>query len=90
MSTFICRKLGRKEVEECDSKDIKIEDVFDGEEIMEEKKDERYLGDVISRDGRNLKNIKSRVNKGIGIVKNILTMLEGIPFGNFISKLLLY
>ena len=24
-----------------------------------------------------------RVNKGIGIVKKILTMLEGIPFGKF-------
>ena len=71
------------EVEECDSMDIKIEDVFDGEEIMEEKEDERYLGDVISQDGRNLKNIKSRVNKGTGIVRNILTMLDGIPFGKF-------
>ena len=41
------------------------------------------MGDVISSDGRNLKNIKARVNKGTGIVRKILTMLEGIPFGKF-------
>ena len=50
---------------------------------MECKEDERYLGDIISTDGRNIKNIKVRVKKGIGIVKNILNMLEGIPFGKF-------
>ena len=50
---------------------------------MEEKNYERYLGDIISKDGRNIKNIQARVNKGTGIVKNILTYLDGIPFGKF-------
>ena len=70
-------------IEECDGGKMKIKDVCDGEEIMEEKDDERYLGDVISKDGRNIKNIQARVNKGTGIVKNILTYLEGIPFGKY-------
>ena len=48
---------------------------------MEEREDEKYLGDIISKDGHNLKNIKMRVNKGKGIVKKILNILEGIPFG---------
>jgi hypothetical protein len=43
--------------------------------------------DVISKDGRNLKNIQARVNKEDGIVKEILTMLEGIPFGSSTLKL---
>ena len=51
-----------KEVEVCDTKEIRIEDICDGEEIMEE---EKYLGNVISQDGRNLQKIKARVNKGI-------------------------
>ena len=38
---------------------------------------------MISKDGRNLKNIKARVAKGKGIVNNIMTHLEGIPFGKF-------
>ena len=49
-----------------------IEEVCIGEEIMEEKEDEKYLGDIVSKDGRNLKNIKSRINKGKGIVSKIM------------------
>ena len=37
---------------------------------------------MISNDGRNIKNIKSRVNKGIGIVNRITSILDSIPFGN--------
>ena len=68
------------EVEDSETGEIKIEDTCDGDEIMEEKDSERYLGDVIAKDG---KNIKARVNKGTGIVRKILTMLDGIPFGKF-------
>ena len=38
----------------------KIEDTFVGEDLMEEKDDEKYLGYVISNNGWNLKNIKDR------------------------------
>ena len=44
--------------------------------------DETYLGDIISSDGKNLKNIKSRVAKGLGIISQIMTMLETITVGN--------
>ena len=60
-----------------------IEDVLKGDLIMEEKMDEKYLGDVISTDGKNIKNIKASVAKGKGIVSRILSILEGIPFGQF-------
>ena len=45
-----------------------IDDICEGYEIMEEKMEEKYLGDVISTDGRNIKNVKARVAKGKGIV----------------------
>ena len=48
---------------------------------MEQKEEEKYLGDLISVDGRNIKNIKARIAKGTGIVTKILAMLEGIPLG---------
>ena len=51
------------------------------EAYMEESEEEKYLGVLISNDGRNLKNIKARVARGIGIVKRILTILDTIPFG---------
>ena len=44
-------------------------------------KKKRMTNIFISKDGHNLKNIKMRVNKGKGIVKKILNILEGIPFG---------
>ena len=50
---------------------------------MEQTCSEKYLGHVISNDGRNISNIKARVSKGTGIVKKILTILDGIPFGKF-------
>ena len=80
MSTTICRQL---EVKDCDTGNIKVEDSCYGDEIMEERDSERYLGDVISKDGENIKNIQARVSKGTGIVRNILTMLDGIPFGKY-------
>ena len=60
-----------------------IEDFVEGEEEMKVKNEEKYLGDVISTDGRNIKNIKARVAKGKGITSKILSILEGIPFGKF-------
>ena len=44
---------------------------------------EKYLGDIISVDGRNINNIKARVTKGTGIVSKILSILDGIPFGQY-------
>ena len=74
-------KWEEAEEENKETGNVELVDVCLGEEIMEEKEDEKYLGDVISKDGRNLKNIKARVNKGKGIVKKIQNILEGIPFG---------
>ena len=61
--------------------EIEMEDILDGQHTMEEKEEEKYLGDIVSIDGKNIKNIKARIGKGNGIVKKIFTLLEGIPFG---------
>ena len=59
------------------------DDIESGVEQMEEKEHEKYLGDIISNDGRNIKNIKARVLKGKGTINRIMTYLDGIPFGKF-------
>jgi hypothetical protein len=69
------------EVTNDETGEVEMEDHYAGEHIMEEKEEERYLGDVISTDGKNVKNIKARIAKGKGIVNKIITMLDGIPFG---------
>ena len=35
--------------------------------------EEKYLGDLLSSDGRNVKNIKSRIDRGKGIVSKIIS-----------------
>ena len=60
-----------------------IKDICNDKYEMEEKEDEKYLGDLISVDGRNVKNMKARVAKGTGIISKILSILDGIPFGQY-------
>ena len=59
-----------------------MEDNYTREEYMEEKNEEKYLGDILSNDGRNIKNIKARIEKGKGIASKIISMLDAFPFGN--------
>ena len=85
---FKCQQLfvdnwAEVEVRNEDLASISTEDQYLGEEEIEEKKEERYLGDIISNDGRNMKNFQARVNKGKGIVNRIMTRLEAIPFGKY-------
>ena len=49
--------------------------------IMPEVSQETYLGDILSSDGKNTINIKSRISKGIGIISQILNLLELVSFG---------
>ena len=60
-----------------------IEDEFIGEYKMDESESEKYLGDYISNRGSNEKNIEERKNKGFGIIKQLMTKLEGTVYGPF-------
>ena len=40
-----------------------------------------YLGDIIRQDGKNISNVRSRANKGMGIVTKIMDILKAISFG---------
>ena len=54
---------------------------------MPEVNEETYLGDVLSSDGKNSKNIKSRISKGIGIINQIIGLLENICFGPYLFEI---
>ena len=79
---FKCQELSVDSWEEIEVKD-KLEDCWMGEEPIEEATEEKYLGYIIDKDGKNIKNIKARVDKGKGIVTRIKMMFEGIPFGKY-------
>ena len=50
---------------------------------MNEVSEEQYLGDIISSDGKNSKNIKNRISKGVGLISQIMNILETASFGPF-------
>ena len=60
-----------------------LEDVLVDDHILEKVDKEKYLGDVISVDGRNTKNIAARKAKAVGIVHSIMSILQDICFGPF-------
>ena len=43
---------------------------------------EKYLGDILSNDGKINMNIQERQNKGIGYANQILSLLKEISFGS--------
>ena len=56
---------------------------FVGPEKMKVKEEQTYLGDVVSADGSHLKNVLSRKNKGLGIINQIMQILESVLFGKY-------
>ena len=50
-------------------------EMFAGQEIMREKTEQMYLGDLISADAKHDKNVLSRKNKSIGIIDQIMDIL---------------
>ena len=68
---------------ELDSDNNARVDVFEGDHRIEESDEEKYLGDLLTSDGSNTRNIKVRKAKGFGIVDKIISMLDDIFFGPF-------
>jgi hypothetical protein len=72
-----------KEVDQVEAGQISHEEVLEDEHLMEDLEEDKYLGDIIMNNGKNTKNIKARKDKGEGIRKQIITMLEDVCFGPY-------
>ena len=48
---------------------------------------ETYLGDILTTDGKINVNIKSRCDKGHGIINQSISMLEEISFGYYFFEI---
>ena len=70
-----------KNIKQMDISKSTLEDIYDGAHEIEDSYEEKYLGDVISKSGKNAKNIEARAKKGLGIMKQILSILEELCFG---------
>ena len=49
--------------------------------VMPEVTEDVFLGYIISSNGKNTMNIKSRISKGLGISNQIFNMLDNVSFG---------
>ena len=76
-------------VEDFDTGEKVLKDEFDEAQKMESSETEKYLGDLISSDGKNYKNIQARKSKGHGILNQIGSILDGTVFGPFIFEVAL-
>ena len=56
---------------------------FIGYEKMKIKKEQTYLGDLLSNDGSHTKNVQQRSNKGLGVINQIMQILESTFFGKY-------
>ena len=70
-----------KQVNHINTTEVKMEDEYTGMFEMNTVEQERYLGDIISNDGENTKNITARKNRGTGVVNEVISILEEICFG---------
>ena len=61
-------------------------DVLVDQHKIENVTHEKYLGDIISVDGQNTKNIEARVAKAQGIIKQIKSILEEMVFGSYMFE----
>ena len=57
--------------------------------LMSNVTEDTYLGDIISSDGRNTKNVTSRISKGIGIITQINHLLEMVSLGHHYMEIAL-
>jgi len=48
---------------------------------------DKYLGDVISSDGKNDVNVKNKISSGLGAISNILNILREVSLGEFYFKI---
>ena len=72
-----------EKVDESETGMQNLEDILVESHTLEKINEEKYLGDIISVDGKNSKNIQARKGKAIGIVNQINSILHDICFGPY-------
>ena len=63
-----------------------MKDEYAGKEDIKNVTEKKYLGDLISADNSNKKNIKDKTNKGVGNVNKIISSLNERPYGKHTYK----
>ena len=48
---------------------------------MDIVKEEKYVGDIVTGDGKHTRNINARRSKGVGVIGEIANILDGLCLG---------
>ena len=56
---------------------------FSGYETMKMKQEQTYLGDLLSSDGTQTKNVQQRRNKDLWVINQVMQILESTYFGKY-------
>ena len=56
---------------------------------MSHVSEDTYLGDILSSDGKNTKNINNRVGRGLGKINDVMNILNKMPLGQDYFKVAL-
>ena len=60
---------------------------FNGYDNMKLKQGQTYLGDLLASDGTHTKNVQNRSNKGLGVINQIMQILESTYFGKYFFEI---
>ena len=63
--------------------ETKLQETHEGEHNVLESCSEKYMGQLLSCDGSNVKNVENRANKGICMAGTIQSTLTNVPGGKF-------
>ena len=66
-----------------DTGEAYISENFAGDVKMKTKEEQMYLGDVVSANGKHLKNVLHRKAKGLGVINQIMQILSSTFFGKY-------
>ena len=72
-----------KNVENIETGETTRQDILEGDMEISHIGSEKYLGQILSSDGRNTLNIEKMKHKGIGLKNKVIHVLESMPGGHF-------
>ena len=76
-----------KEIINMNTGEVDDHESFQGDCMITESSNEKYLGQIISNNGTNAANVKNRSNKGSGMTNTIESIMKNVPVGRFHFKI---
>ena len=77
----------KEQISENKNGKLEMKDIYDGRKNMTVVTHNKYLGDIISNDGKNKNNIRERTNRAIGNINKIVSTLSERPYGKLFPSI---